>query len=311
MKKESSKQGAQQSIDASFYKTLLENVSDGVYFVSPERQILYWNKTAESISGFPPQEAVGHYCYDNFLNHVSESGVNLCLNGCPLHATLADGKPRRANVYLHHKNGHRVPVTVRTSAVRDKSGKIIGAVETFYENTEQEEMKQKLRELECAAYQDPLTGIANRRHVEQALEISFFSFKTAQRDFGFALIDVDRFKEVNDAYGHDVGDQALQMVANTLKHNLRSSDVVGRWGGDEFVVIISDTNFETLRATVKKLRVLVAESRLRIKGLEVGVTVSIGATLVRPDDTLESLYRRADALLYKSKEENRNRVNVG
>src|SRR5512139_2403015 len=97
------------------YKSLLDNLYDGVYLVDRERRINYWNRGAERITGYKVVEAVGRNCHENFLRHVDAQGNQLCLVGCPLSATMADGEPRSEQVYLLHKNGHRVPVLVRAA----------------------------------------------------------------------------------------------------------------------------------------------------------------------------------------------------
>lgn len=113
-----------------FYKTILDNLFDGVYFVDSERRITYWNKGAERISGFFEAEVLNLACYDNILNHVDETGKRLCLDGCPLAEVLKDGIPRQAEVFLRHKAGHRVPVAVRITPVYE-GNTIVGAVEIF------------------------------------------------------------------------------------------------------------------------------------------------------------------------------------
>ncbi|MDD2542618.1 MAG: PAS domain-containing protein, partial [Desulfuromonadaceae bacterium] len=95
-----------------FYKELLDSLADGVYFVDRDRRITYWNKTAERLSGFSAQEVIGTDCAENILRHIDELGNELCLKGCPLTATLEDGKMRDADMFMHHKYGHRVPVAI-------------------------------------------------------------------------------------------------------------------------------------------------------------------------------------------------------
>jgi diguanylate cyclase (GGDEF)-like protein len=122
--------------------------------------------------------------------------------------------------------------------------------------------------------------------------------------------DIDHFKDVNDTYGHDAGDRVLKMVAQTLRHNLRSADVLARWGGEEFLALLHGVDKGVLAATAEKLRILVASSFFEVDGAEVRVTISLGATLLRPDDTPHSVVARADALLYESKAEGRNRYTL-
>jgi diguanylate cyclase (GGDEF)-like protein len=124
--------------------------------------------------------------------------------------------------------------------------------------------------------------------------------------------DIDRFKGFNDTYGHDVGDRVLRMVASTLRDNVRGDDVVGRWGGEEFVVLVQGTSSQAdVVALGEKLRALVEASRLDLPKESVTVTISLGATLLQPGDSPESLVRRADLLMYRSKEAGRNRVTAG
>ena len=97
------------------YRTIVENMHDGLYFVDRERRITYWNRGAERITGYSAAEVVGTSCADNILVHVDALGRQLCQGSCPLIAAMADGAAHEAEVFLHHKQGHRLPVWVRTS----------------------------------------------------------------------------------------------------------------------------------------------------------------------------------------------------
>lgn len=112
------------------HKELLDCFYDGIYYVDLKRVIQFWNKSAEGITGFSAEEVIGKCCYSNILNHVDLNSKQLCIDNCPLHETLQDGIPRKANVFLHHKDGFRVPVTILVIPVyADKE--IIGAMEVF------------------------------------------------------------------------------------------------------------------------------------------------------------------------------------
>ncbi len=117
------------------YKELLDNVEVGIYFVDRERTIVYWNKGAELITGYSSSDVLNRRCADNILVHVDEEGNSLCTRICPLACTLVDGNERSTDVYLHHKKGQRVSVTVNIIPITDAEGKIIGAVETFRDNS--------------------------------------------------------------------------------------------------------------------------------------------------------------------------------
>ena len=298
--------------EQDFYKNIIDNLYDGVYFVDRDRVINYWNKGAERITGYTAQQTIGRSCRDNLLNHVTANGVQLCQDHCPLAAVMEDGKERESEVFLHHASGHRVPIVVRATAIRDEEGRIIGAVESFSNNSSVVTARMKLREMRQAAVTDPLTGIGNRTHLEGRLSAVIAEYQKNGRKAGVLFIDVDHFKTVNDVHGHNCGDSVLRMVASTISCALRATDTVGRWGGEEFIAILYDMKQKnSLRIAAEKLRVLVEHSRLDINGGGVKVTISIGGTLVGAEDSPETLVQRADGFLYQSKQAGRNRVTIG
>lgn len=298
--------------EKDFYKDIIDNLYDGIYFVDRERVITYWNKGAERITGYSAGQTVGRSCRDNLLNHVTANGIQLCQNHCPLAAVMEDGKEREAEVFLHHANGHRLPVVVRATALRDAAGNIIGAIESFSNNTSLIDTRRELRELHRVAMTDTLTGVGSRKHLNGRLNAVIAECEHNATLAGILFIDVDHFKQVNDTYGHNNGDSVLRMVAHTIRYALRATDTVGRWGGEEFVAILYDVqNSRALEAAAEKVRTLVGFSSLDIEGEILNVTVSIGGTMLQPGDTPELLIQRADALMYRSKQSGRNRVTIG
>ena len=292
-------------MNQDFYKNILENIKDGVYFVDKDRKITFWNKGAEIITGFEANEVTGCHCFDNILNHMDEDAVQLCKNGCPLQKTLEDGEERNTVVYLDHKEGQRLKTHVHVVPIYE-GDEIIGAVETFSTDEEKTQLIQHLDELKELAYYDQLTGLPNRRYLDNRLD----HLIECNESFGIGIIDVDLFKKFNDNYGHDVGDEVLIMLAKVFKATLRGHDFIGRWGGEEFVVVIKDVNNETFLTALERIRLLVEKSSLRQYDPALKVTISIGATLAG-DETKEKMFKRADELLYKSKENGRNRVTIG
>ena len=298
--------------DSEFYKDIIDNLYDGVYFVDRERTITYWNKGAERITGYSAGQTVGRSCRDNLLNHVTSNGIQLCLHHCPLAAVMEDGQPREAEVFLHHADGHRMPVVVRATAMRDREGKIVGAIETFSGNIDVVTTRRRLQELHRAAMIDPLTGVGNRRYLDGRLNALLAEFNSNATIAGLLFMDIDQFKQFNDTYGHNTGDMVLRMVARTIRHAVRATDTVGRWGGEEFIAILYDIEDPaSLMAAANKVRAQVQYSHLGMDGQELAVTISIGGTLLHPDDTSLSLVARADALMYRSKQSGRNHVTIG
>jgi diguanylate cyclase (GGDEF)-like protein/PAS domain S-box-containing protein len=295
----------------SVHEKLLDSLFDGVYFVDKERRIQYWNQGAEHLTGYSASEAVGRHCYDNFLVHVNEGGHVLCLEGCPLVSTIGDGERREAEVYLRHKLGHRVPVSVRVAPIVDSAGDIVGAVEVFSDRTAKKNIERRVGELEHLAFHDALTGVPNRRYVELKVKQAIQEVEQFGRRVGLLMIDVDHFKQVNDNYGHEIGDDALRAVCTTLTHVLRSGDTVGRWGGEEFLAIVSDVNPVALSAFAERCRMLIAESAIPVGSEHLRITVSLGATVMKAGDSGQSVIKRADELMYRSKTTGRNRVTLG
>ncbi len=291
-----------------FYRNLLDSVDVGIYFVDKYRQIVYWNNGAERITGYSARDVLSHSCADNILVHVDDEGNSLCSGMCPLACTVSDGAEHRAEVYLHHKNGHRVPVSITVSPIRDEQGAVIGAVETFRDNSTELARKEVLKEWEKAASLDALTGLPNRRLLETKLMASFEELKRHGLPFGIIFADIDQFKYINDTYGHVSGDEVLRMVARTLSGNVRAYDLVGRWGGEEFLLVICHIQGDTIVNMANKLRALVGNSFLEHDGHKVSVTITMGVTMAHPEESIESLVKRADGFMYAGKMSGRNCV---
>lgn len=295
----------------SFHAKLLDSISDGVYFVDLQRQITYWNRGAERLTGYSAGEAVGRHCPDNFLVHVDAAGHALCIDGCPLASTIRDGRAREGEIFLRHKLGHRVPVSVKVAPITDQSGQVVGAVEVFSDATAKKKMERRVHELESMANRDGLTCLPNRRYTELKVKQALEEFQEFGKSFGLLMLDIDHFKQVNDLHGHDAGDAVLKVVSDTLVGSLRENDLVGRWGGEEFLLVLSNVNAHVLAGLAGRCRILIAESVVLRDQIRICVTASGGATLFKHGDSVQSAIKRADGLMYVSKASGRNRITVG
>ena len=293
-----------------FEQAVVDQLYEGVYYVDLGRRIRYWNNGAGRLSGFASTDIVGRHCHDNLLNHVDASGRSLCRTMCPLAATMRDGQGREVDVFLRHRKGHRVPVRVRSTAIRDRDGKIIGAVEVFDDKADLTAARRELSELRDLAMTDVLTGIPNRRHFEMSIASRIAELAGYDRDFGLLIADIDRFKVLNDTYGHAAGDVALRTVAQTMLASSRAVDDIARLGGEEFVLTIVDIDEAGLEAIAQRMCSLVARSSIRTETHDLKVTISIGGTVAFVGDTVETIFERADAALYRAKENGRNRVEL-
>lgn len=297
--------------EGAFLRDVIDNLYDGLYYVDRDRKITLWNKGAERITGFSRSEVVGRRCSDNILRHIDASGKPLCMDGCPLAESIQDGKAREIEVFLHHKDGFRVPVSVRISPVRDESGAIAGAVEIFSDNSKRVEILKEMESLKKEAYVDRLTGIGNRRFGEMALERCFHDLEAHKIPFGVVFMDIDHFKHFNDSFGHDAGDLVLQMAVNTAINLLRKMDSICRWGGEEFLIILPNVDASVLSEIAERVRVFVEQSWVDYGGRILKVTLSAGATMAALGESEKKLLKRADELLYQAKYGGRNRVVTG
>lgn len=293
--------------DSTNYKHILEQISDGVYVVDLKRKITFWNHAAEKITGYNADEVVGKFCADNILMHVNDEGDSLCKGACPILFSLEKARSHEELLYLRHKAGHRIPVKIRISPIYEGK-KIVGAVEVFSDATEQSQLARKIQHLEKLAMVDDLTGIPNRRFLEQSLDARSNELTRYDWPYGVVIIDIDYFKQVNDTHGHQIGDEVLKMVAKTLAHNARVFDIVGRWGGEEFLAILPHVSLEQLNQIGDRYRRLVNSAECKSEKGPISVTVSIGAALANKDEDLEKLIERADKCLYNAKRYGRNRI---
>lgn len=294
------------------YAKIIENLHDGLYFVDLNRIVTYWNKAAERISGYTAEEVVGKSCKDDILTHVDSEGNCLCNSICPLKRTMADKVPRESEIYMHHKDGHRIPVSVRTSILTDDNGKVVGGIELFTDISNQKVNEMRIKELEQMALLDRLTQLANRNYIEKELASRFEEMKRINVPFGILFMDIDHFKKFNDNYGHHVGDEVLKFVAKNFVANARPFDLFGRWGGEEFIGIIRNiSENDHLEALGNRIRSMIERSYIVHGKEKLNITISMGVTLVKEKDTIDTVMKRADALLYKSKKNGRNCVTIG
>ena len=289
-------------------RDILDQLHDGVYFVDTDRRITFWNKAAEEITGHPAKRVIGRHCYDNILSHVDCCGKQLCHACCPLQHTINHGTKQVAEIYLHHKDGHRVPITAKCSPMYDENGLIIGGIETFTHKIRNASHQKRIEELERAALLDPLTQLPNRRYLKAFLANKFDEQAKHGWPFAVILSDIDCFKNINDSFGHNFGDEILKLIGQTLKHATRPYDLTGRWGGEEFLTIISNADVCMMHGIAERMRVLVERSSISHLGRPFSTTVSLGVAVSSGEDTLETIIERADTLLYRSKRDGRNRT---
>ncbi|MBU1221935.1 diguanylate cyclase [Myxococcota bacterium] len=292
------------------YKNALLNLDIGIYILDSNRKIIFWNHAAEKISGYSAEDAIGHNCVDRLLRHHNFSGIEpLCkTEKCGVTIAMLTGERHTDEFFIVKREGMMIPVVSSTTPVFDEKGSIAGVVCYFYDNTSSLRLKEELESLEKKSLLDTVTGVGNRRYAEIQLNTVMEKYRRYGWEFGILFIDIDHFKNVNDRYGHNFGDRILKTVATLLKYSLRTTDFLGRWGGEEFIGIICNAEETTLLQIAERARRFVGQNVLKHNGEDVSVTISVGATAVLHDDTVETIVERADNFMYKSKQGGRNRI---
>ncbi len=176
---------------------------------------------------------------------------------------------------------------------------------------QKQELQLALEKIQTMATRDELTGLLNRRRMQELLEQEVLRSRRSGRGFCLALLDLDHFKRINDGHGHSAGDTVLRAFAPAALAAIRAADVLARWGGEEFVLLLTDTALPAARAGAERLRLQVEGLLIPVSAQALGITVSIGLTEYRGGETLVQLLERADLLLYEAKAQGRNRVEVG
>jgi diguanylate cyclase (GGDEF)-like protein len=304
---------------SAFYEKLLDNLQDGMS-ANLERKVTYWNEGAKRLAGFADadstdagfsEEVLGKECGESILACVDEAGKALSDDGGSIEGVMQDRDSAVAEFYLRHKRGYRSPVSVRALPIRNSAGNVVGAVEVFSDSTVKLKFNKRVNELEQLAFRDALTGLPNRRYIELKVEHGLQDHQRLGRLYGLLMFDLDHFKQVNDSHGHEAGDAMLKAIGKNVSQGLRPDDVVGRWGGEEFLVLAPDVDALTLGDLAERCRVLIAESSVAAGLSRVSVTASIGATVLIHSDNANSVISRADELMYQSKHTGRDRTTVG
>lgn len=169
------------------------------------------------------------------------------------------------------------------------------------------EQTKRQKQLELHARIDSLTGLYNRRYVEQKIQEEFEVYQSAGSRFSLLLVDIDLFKNINDIYGHAGGDFLLKAVSEDLKKSVRTYDTVARWGGDEFLLVLPATNKENAVSLAERIRSTVENQHYNYENETIAVTLTLGVYAIRhDDDTVDSIIEKADRLMYQGKRAGRN-----
>ena len=285
---------------------IVAHAEDGIVVVDQDNVIILFNEGAEKIFGYKASEILGehlnaliperyHLQHDM---HVEEFGRG--------HTSARAMGERLRQVMGLRKGGEEFLTSTAIMKVGNKDKPAYAAiVRDISENKKTEE------ELLRLAATDPLTGAFNRREFTSLAERDALRAQRYNRPLSILMFDLDHFKRLNDTYGHAAGDKALQRFTTLCCNALRTVDVFGRWGGEEFVALLPETDAEGAAVIAERLRKMVSESAFEFGGHKIGFTVSIGVAQYRDNETsVEGPLARADQAIYDAKKAGRNRIAV-
>jgi len=268
------------------FQTILEELPVGIYVVDKGQKIRFWNRGAEHIIGHLAHEVVGRLCTDHIAGACDRQGQSLCGDRCPVAATLKDGQTRRVTAYCLHKQGHRLPVEIRSQAIVRNGDFIEGALVVFEELAAFREESTEGSMYGCL---DIVTGIPAQRLTRAVLNESVAGMEESHRGFGilrFRVLGIDEFRS---KHGPQSVVPFLSTAAHTLRRSLDPTSFLGRWGEDEFMAVLPSASPVATAAAAETAWNLVTQSEVCWWGDRFPIEAVVTYTVAQPGDKLEKL----------------------
>jgi diguanylate cyclase (GGDEF)-like protein/PAS domain S-box-containing protein len=282
-------------------KTNLFMMPLGALETDGDNKVLSWNPAAEKIFGFTAEEVLGRDLLSLIVPERLRDEVGEVI--AQLNRGIVVDKHINANL---RKDGSEIVCEWYNTPLEDSTGAFLGWASIIKDITEERAEADKLLYL---SRHDPLTGLLNRRSLQEKLDEETLRNKRSRGSFATIMLDIDKFKRFNDQHGHEYGDEVLKSVARVMTATVRATDSVGRWGGEEFLILLPETDLAGGIELAEKIRVRIEESNFPYKDSELKLTVTAGvAVCLDPEESVDNCIRRADEALLSGKARGRNRV---
>lgn len=293
------------TISMKRFEAVVQSAYDGIITIDSTQKIKLINEAAQQIFGYSTEEIIGEPLTKLLPPKYREKHAGY-VEG--FKKSQVDSRPMqtRASVRGLRKNGSEFPIEVTISKI-----KIGNKIELTAVIRDISEKNRLLEELLITSQEDCLTGLFNRRHFTKYLTTEMLRFKRFKRPFCLIMIDIDHFKGINDTYGHECGDLALTELAKLIKQLLRETDRVGRWGGEEFLVLLPETILQQGLEVAEKLRLFSEKMKLKYENKEVSFTISAGVQEYNNNAVeIDQIINAVDKCLYRAKSSGRNQISA-
>jgi diguanylate cyclase (GGDEF)-like protein len=295
------------AVDVLFQGRLLDNMYDAVMFIDAVGCVVLWNRGAERLTGVPSAGILGQHWQAELLGLSDEKGRVISDTECPVQTAIRCGAQSLRRLTIRGRGQRPVAVDAHAIPVIDELGVSQGAILLFHDASSETSLEQQCQSLHEKATKDPLTQVANRAEFDRVHAMFVTAHQQQRVPCSLLMCDLDRFKLVNDTFGHQAGDAAIQCLASLLKSSCRPGDLVARYGGEEFVMLCADCDNATATRRAEQIRKALSQiPQPKLDGRP--VTVSFGVTEIQPGDTPETMLRRADRALLTAKANGRNTV---
>lgn len=297
---------SQRRQEEHFSRTLLNNIGEGVFGVDAEGRFTFINPAGLRLLGYSSElELLGKNSHE-LIHHSYPDGAPYPVEHCPVHQAINTGVSQGVwhEDWFWRPDGSSFPVEIYATPLWQELGQVFGGVVTFRDTSERKRLEFELQQL---AYHDQLTQLYNRYAFYELLEQEVERARRYQTRFSLVMFDLDHFKQTNDTFGHDLGDQVLVRVAELAGKRMRINDSVCRWGGEEFMVLLPETGLSRAAQLAEGFRSLLEATSFPQVGR---VTASLGVVEYQPNESLDQLTQRVDAALYDAKAAGRNQVVV-
>jgi diguanylate cyclase (GGDEF)-like protein/PAS domain S-box-containing protein len=295
-------------------KEIIDFLPDATWVVDLQGRIMAWNRAMEDLTGIDARDMIGRGNYKHaepFYGMRKPMLIDMVLKPDPMLESEFDlfrveGARLYGEISVQDLDGQGRYLAGTAGPLNDAQGQVVGAIQTIRDITHRKELEAKLTRL---ATTDSLTGVNNRHHFLQLAREELLRAKRYNRSLAMLMLDLDRFKNVNDTYGHHVGDRVLIEFSQACQDVIRGSDCFGRLGGEEFAVLLVETGQADAHQVAERIRTKVEEMTVLAEGHRIKFTVSVGlTTLQKADAYFKQMMQRADTALYAAKDAGRNQV---